>query len=198
MNAQVNAQVAYNSVPVVEVQEVQEKKQSTVQATEPASTSPAFETNQEQAGSTELHPARSGRPKRQPRGPYQASPEAEQHLAAWEAHAPLRKSSKRKDCLKALDDLRRIDLLSWERITRICRWAVTEWLPKGMIGSPAALRTRTKKGDRMTWEALETQALAAEVSAKPVTPQPGGIVGDIYARSEARRKSQGESHEPSR
>lgn len=64
---------------------------------------------------------------------------------------------------RVLDTLRlmhTVDGQSWETIGQIVAFAAKVWQPDGMIGSPAALRTKTRKGDRRVWEAIKAQMKA--------------------------------------
>jgi hypothetical protein len=96
------------------------------------------------------------------RAAYKPTPEAENLLATWRDRAPLPQTCNRTTCLKTLDDLHRLDGLSWDRIARTCDWALKEWVPQGYLSSPVALRTLTRKKDMKTWEAIERQVQARE------------------------------------
>ena len=145
-------------------------KESTVQAAEPASTSPASTSSSNQASSTTAAPSSNGRPKRTTT-PYQPSEQATRTLAAWESHAALPATCNRSACLQTLDRLLSIDNVSWDRINRLCAYAVKEWVPKGFLASPMSLREWTRKKDMRVWEALERQALTDEATAKDSTPK---------------------------
>jgi hypothetical protein len=93
---------------------------------------------------------------------HRPSEHAERTLTAWERLAPLPGTCNRNACLRTLDNLARIDHLSWDRINRVCAWAVKEWVPKGFLASPMSLREWTRKKDMRTWEALERQAINQE------------------------------------
>jgi hypothetical protein len=56
--------------------------------------------------------------------------------------------------LDAIDKLHRIDNLEWSEVEKIVHHAATVWHPQGFIGSPATLRSFTRKKDRKTWEAI--------------------------------------------
>lgn len=84
--------------------------------------------------------------------------EARGALAIWTAVAPLPETAKEEASLKALDELNRIDGLTWERINLICRHAAEKWVPQGFIASPAKLRKSTRSGEMKTWEAVERDA----------------------------------------
>ena len=71
--------------------------------------------------------------------------------------------------------------------------AATDWQPKGWIGSPAALRGPTKKGDRKTWEAIRAQLGASPGNGQPESapdfawkagPRPPSLAEAIRAKSE--------------
>ena len=89
---------------------------------------------------------------------YQPSPETLKALEIWEGFTPLPQTASREKCLKVLDELHRLDGLTWDRIYRICTHGAREWVPQGFIASPAKLRTPTRSGEMKTWEAIERQA----------------------------------------
>ena len=91
-------------------------------------------------------------------------------LSAWTAESPLPRTANEGKCLKVLADLHRLDGLSWERITAICRFAAREWAPKGFIASPVKLRQPTRSGEMKTWEAIERQLPGPQGTPSPSTP----------------------------
>lgn len=105
---------------------------------------------------------------------HEASPEAVACLSeSWERFSPLPATANRNECLKVLDDLCRLDGLTWDRIARICSHAAQEWVPQGFIGSPATLRGWTKKRDMKTWEKIERQAKGVNGNGHTATrPRP--------------------------
>jgi hypothetical protein len=90
--------------------------------------------------------------------------EAGEVLAKWIAIAPLPESADPSRALEVLDELRRIDGLDWDRIERICEYAAREWVPKGYIGTAAALRQWTSSRDMKKWEAIERQVQTREAN----------------------------------
>jgi hypothetical protein len=96
---------------------------------------------------------------------------ARKALAKWTAISALPESADKSRALEVLDELRRIDGLDWDRIERICEYAAREWVPKGYIGTPAALRQWTSSRDMRKWEAIERQLQAREAkSERPGDP----------------------------
>ena len=86
--------------------------------------------------------------------------EAQQALQCWTDLAALPKSANEEKCLKALDDLHRLDQVPWDGATgifAICEYAAREWVPEGYIGSPVALRGWTRSRDMKKYEAVQQQ-----------------------------------------
>lgn len=86
--------------------------------------------------------------------------EAHQALQCWKDHAGLPKSANEEKCLKALDDLHRIDGVPWDGATgiyAICGYAAREWVPNSFIAAPTALRDWTKAKDQKKYEAIQQQ-----------------------------------------
>jgi len=104
--------------------------------------------------------------------PQPLPPECQQILDRdWSAHAPLPASSQTptatRRILETLRLLHTADGLPWPEVARIVEYAATDWQPKGWIGSPAALRGPTKKGDRKTWEAIQAQMATPGRNGQP-------------------------------
>lgn len=79
----------------------------------------------------------------------------------WLPHADLPASCHTPSAQAAILDTLRLmhtrDKLSWDLIGQIAEYAAREWVPKGLIGSPTALRELTVKKDRKVWEAIQAQ-----------------------------------------
>ena len=94
--------------------------------------------------------------------------EAQEALQCWTNHAPLPKSANQDECLKALDDLHRLDEVPWDGpagIYAICDYAAKVWYPAGYIGSPVALRKWTQAKDMRKWEKILQQMAQSSHSA---------------------------------
>lgn len=87
--------------------------------------------------------------------PISIAPEAISILANWNGELP--KTANRIECLKAINDLNRLDGLSWERIAAIDAYARKNWVPEGYLGSPLKYRKKTRSGEMRIWEAIERQ-----------------------------------------
>jgi hypothetical protein len=87
----------------------------------------------------------------------------------WLAHAELPPSSKSPSAKFRIADTIRLmhtkDGRSWDQIGQILEHAATKWVPKRFIGSPAALREMTKKGDQMTHEAIWGQIKGGDATS---------------------------------
>lgn len=91
----------------------------------------------------------------------------------WLAHAKLPKTAASPTArFRILDTVRLMhtaDELDWDTVGRIVEHAAKVWQPQGMIGSPASLRSLTRKGDRAVWEVILAQLHAPP----PTNGRPG-------------------------
>ena len=113
--------------------------------------------------------------RRRPKTPYQASAEAQKALQSWAKHRPLPDGIDPDEYHKILDDMHRIDKVSWNSATgiyAICRWAVTEW-QQAYIQSPGKLRERSKGYPEMkTWQVIQGQVQASLEAPPPAERKP--------------------------
>ncbi len=141
------------------------------------STQPAKVTQNPRKGNEERTPNKNTQEEQEPvppkpptpKKPYQPTPEAVAALKLWTDKRPLPDGVNPDDYRKVLDDMHRLDRVSWNSdtgIDAIVAWAVTEWESKH-IQTPSKLRKPSKSYPELkTWQVIQNQIRTRQ-------PEPG-------------------------